>query len=510
MKQIAPLLLSAVILLLSAACSSTPHDAVKSDRMPDIYPDYTEVTVPVGIAPLHFAMADPLVTTLDVTVKGDRGGMLHTNGSEADFDLEEWHSLLEKNRHARLTVTVCAERNGRWTQYADFHIYVAQDPLGEWGVTYRLIPPSYAMYSQMGLYQRNLSNFEETPLLVNTRIPNQCVNCHTANRTNPDQFVFHVRGNHGATVIGHNGQYEVLQAKNEDLGGSMVYPYWHPGGRYCAFSTNQTTQMFHTSKKNKRIEVYDTASDVFVYDTQTHTLLCDTLLMTKEWAENTPVFSPDGQWLYFTTARQQVFPTDYEKQRYSLCRVAFDAHTGRLGDKVDTLIRATATGKSVCWPRPSYDGRYILYTQTDYGYFSVWHPEADLWLLDLRDGRTRPLTEVNSNRTESLHTWSSNSRWILFTSRRDDGLYTRLYLAHIDQQGRAGKPFMLPQRHPKDYYRRLMYSYNTPDFTVRPIHLQTLRLQHDIEDAARIKPQTLSCNDHVWTTPQVCVVKIKS
>lgn len=490
MNRTHTILLSVAILLLSVACTSTPHDVTRSSRMPDIYPDYTGVTVPAGIAPLNFVLTDPQATTLDVTVKGDRGGTLHTNGSEADFDLEAWHCLLEQNRGARLTVTVCAERNGRWTQYADFLIYVAEEPLGEWGVTYRLVPPSYAMYSKMGLYQRDLSNFEETPLMVNTRIPNQCVNCHTANRTDPDQFVFHVRGNHGATIIGHGSQHEVLQAKNDTLGGSMVYPYWHPGGRYCAFSTNKTAQLFHTSKKNKRIEVYDTASDVFVYDTRTHTMLCDTLLMRKDWAENTPVFSPDGKWLYFTTARQQVFPTDYEKQRYSLCRVAFDERTGRLGHEVDTLISASATGKSVCWPRPSYDGHYILYTRTDYGYFSVWHPEADLWLLDLRNGSTRPLKEVNSDRAESLHAWSTNSRWILFTSRRDDGLYTRLYLAHIDGQGRAGKPFLLPQRHPGDYYRRLMYSYNTPDFTSRPVRLQTLRLQHDIEGSARVKTET--------------------
>jgi hypothetical protein len=115
------------------------------------------------------------------------------------------------------------------------------------------------MYSQMGLYQRDLSNFDERELLQNTRTPNQCINCHTANRTNPDQYIFHVRGDHGATVIGSekrevNGEkLELLQAKNDKLGGSMVYPYWHPGGRYCAFSTNKTSQMFHTNKKNKRI-----------------------------------------------------------------------------------------------------------------------------------------------------------------------------------------------------------------------------------------------------------------
>lgn len=480
-----------------AACSPKPTDASKVDALPEIYPDYVGVTIPVGIAPLNFSMADDAFTTMDVEVKGSKGGSLHANGDYADFDIDGWHRLLEQNKGGRLTFTVYAEKDGQWRQYKDFTVEVSADSLGEWGITYRLIPPSYEMYSKMGLYQRDLSNFDERALLVNTETPNQCLNCHTANRTNPDQYVFHVRGNHGATVVNR----ELLQAKNDTLGGTMVYPYWHPGGRYCAFSTNKTSQMFHTNKKNKCIEVYDSSSDVFVYDTETHAILCDTLIMKKYWAENTPAFSPDGQWLYFTTALRQVYPTDYDKEMYSLCRVAFDEKTGRIGEQVDTLVNCAVTGKSVSWPRPSYDGRYLMYTQTDYGYFTIWHPEADLWLLDLETGETRPMTEVNSDRAESFHNWSSNSRWFLFTSRRENGLYTQVYLAHFDPSsvpsdlqsvgaGKATKPFLLPQRNPKQYYRRLLYSYNTPDFTSRPVETDARKMASRINSDERIPTKT--------------------
>lgn len=57
----------------------------------------------------------------------------------------------------------------------------------------------------------------------------------------------------------------------------------------------------------------------------------------------------------------------------------------------------------------------------------------------------RPIKEVNSDDTESFHNWSSNSRWFVFSSRRGDGLYTRLYLASMDENGVVGKPFLLPQ-----------------------------------------------------------------
>ena len=473
MKHSCTIILSALFVLLFMGCHSTPENVAQKNEVPDIYPDYVGVTIPVGIAPLNFSMADDEVETIDVDVKGSKGGALHANGDYADFDIDEWHQLLGQNKGATLTFSVCAEKDGQWTKYRDFTVSVSPYALEEWGITYRRIPPSYEIYSKMGLYQRDLSNFDEMPMLINTQVSGQCINCHYANRTNPDQYVFHVRGEHGATIIaspngGRLEGAEVLQAKNDSLGGSMVYPYWHPGGRYCAFSTNKTSQMFHMHGA-KRIEVYDSSSDVFVYDTQTHTILKDTLIMKSLWAENTPAFSPDGQWLYFTTAQRQIYPTDYDKERYSLCRVAFDEKTGRLGTQVDTLINANAIGKSVTWPRPSYDGRYIMFTEVDYGYFSVWHPEADLWLYDVKTGESRPLSEVNSPRAESLHNWNVNSRWFLFTSRRDDGLYTRVYFASIDEQGRVTKPFMLPQRNPKEYYRELMYSYNTPDFTSRPV-----------------------------------------
>ena len=149
-------------------CHSVPTNVTQKKELPDIYPDYVGVTIPVGIAPLNFSMTDDAVETIDVEVKGTKGGSLHANGDFADFDIDEWHQLLEQNKGADLTFTVCAESNGQWVQYKDFTVSVSTYPLEEWGITYRRIPPSYEIYSKMGLYQRDLSNFDETPMLVNT------------------------------------------------------------------------------------------------------------------------------------------------------------------------------------------------------------------------------------------------------------------------------------------------------------------------------------------------------
>ena len=255
------LMLSAVLALV--ACSSSPRQARDVAQQPAIYPDYTDVTVPADIAPLNFAMADDDVSAIDVEVTGSKGGTLHASGTYADFELDAWHQLLSQNKGGRLSFCVSAEKSGQWVRYQPFTVSVSPVPLGEWGITYRLVAPSYKIYSRMGLYQRCLSNFEETVMIDNTDLHNTCLNCHTANQTNPDRYVFHIRGERGGTAIVRDGKVELLKTSRQELGGAMVYPYWHPQGRYCAFSTNSTAQMFHMAS-NKRIEVYDEASDVFV------------------------------------------------------------------------------------------------------------------------------------------------------------------------------------------------------------------------------------------------------
>ena len=95
--------------------------------------------------------------------------------------------------------------------------------------------------------------------------------------------------------------------------------------------------------------------------------------------------------------------------------------------------------------------------------FPIWHKDADLVMIDLESGRRVDMSAANSADVDSYHSWSSNSRWIIFSSRRMDGLYTRPYICHIDANGKASKPFALPQREGQ-FYDRFLKSYNIPEF----------------------------------------------
>ena len=81
------------------------------------------------------------------------------------------------------------------------------------------------------------------------------------------------------------------------------------------------------------------------------------------------------------------------------------------------------------------------------GIFSIWHKDADLYMIDLSTLRSYPLEAANSDDVESYHSWSSDSRWIVFSSRRMDGfIYKTVYALISMRKGQACKPFLLPQK----------------------------------------------------------------
>jgi Tol biopolymer transport system component len=279
---------------------------------------------------------------------------------------------------------------------------------------------------------------------------------------------FHARQNHGGTVIVYDGEVKKINMKNDSILSAGVYPTWHPWLKLIVYSTNKTGQTFHTRDLNK-IEVFDSASDLIAYDVDRNEVT--NIEKTDDEFEVFPFWAPDGKTLYFCSAHFEFRDTvsaeietiqrAYEV-KYSIYKKSFDPETRQFGQR-EMVFDAAAQDKSATLPRISPDGRFLLFTLGGWGCFHIWHRDADLWMLDLATDSLRAMNEVNSDDTESYHSWSSNGRWIVFSSRRDDGGYTRPFIAHVDKEGRATRPFELPQADP-DYHRQLMRSYNIPEF----------------------------------------------
>lgn len=450
--------------LLLCSCSGRPDNATLQSVEPEIFPTLSGATLPVNIAAPSFRIeeeADEFYT--EIGIAGQEPSIA-VKGRDVCPPLKKWHKLLGEASGGSIYYRIYARIDSRWLQYADIVCPVSEYPVDRY-LVYRLLYPGYELWNRMGIYQRDLMDYTQTPVIENSSIDRQCINCHSFADSSPQTMMIHVRGPKGGTVIRRNGSEKKVNPKVEGMQNGATYPAWHPSGRYIAFSANDIRQYFHSSGQ-KTIEVSDLSSDMTLYDVEADKAVTIPGLAGEEWMETFPTWSPDGKTLYFCRAKGYEAGTALDSIRYDLCSIGFNPATGNFGEPT-TLVNAADNGQSISFPRVSPDGRYLLYTLATYGNFSIWHPESDLWLLDLKNGATQPLTELNSDDVESYHSWSSNGRWIVFSSKRLDGLWSVPFIASFEN-GKTGKPFPLPQQNP-DFYRNFMLTYNLPEFITAPI-----------------------------------------
>ncbi len=474
MKNCLFFLLQGIVIWLFASCSQEVKVSSYVDESSPLVEEYAGIVVPPNIAPLNFFVnAEDGQEALVLDCDGEKLSVISKKGAFIP-ELDEWKTWTTHARGKQVQVEHCRLKGGKWVSFQVFSFRFAEETIDPY-LVYRQIPPGYALWNEMGIYQRNLENFDVSAILENTKTDRNCMNCHSFCVQDPEKMLFHLRAKHAGTMLVNGGEIKKLETKTEQTISALVYPYWHPGGKFIAFSVNDTKQLFHTNHIN-RIEVMDLASDVVVYDVEKNEIITAPQIFDKESFETFPSFSADGKTLYFCSARKQAMPDSIESLKYHLCSVEFDASTGSFGTQVDTLIHAEKMDKSVSFPRISPDGRFLMITLSNHATFPIWHQEADLWMLDLRDGnKVVCLDALNSSSVESYHSWSSNSRWVVFSSRRLDGLYTRPYIAYVAADGTLGKPFVLPQAR-GDFYMEYMNSFNIPELVKGKVNVNGYQL----------------------------------
>ncbi|GHT09914.1 cytochrome c biosynthesis protein [Planctomycetales bacterium] len=496
------------LFLCFAGCSVTvPEQFTDAQRLPAIYPDYTDTTIPPNIAPMNFAVnetGDAFITK----ITSETGTSIVVSGQTAQIPIKKWKTLLTSNRGKDLNIDIYVRTQQSWKKFKTIRNRIAEEPIDPY-ISYRLIEPGYDDYYEMTINERSVDTFNERMLLQNRLVgQGQCINCHTCQNRRTEKMLFHSREFMSGTVFVQNGRTTKVKLSTQELLAGGSYPSYHPDSNFVAFSCNDTRQQFYVSQIrhdnntfNPKVEVFDAESDLVLYDVNKNEIL--PVLATTDDFETFPVWSQDGNWLYYACAKPNLstLPSAYanpynpnvtEKERnerrqsrgkwvmanitlfhYNLMRMPFDRQTRKFG-KPELVFDAASQGKSAVFPRSSPSGRYIMFTASDYGTFPIWHKEADLWILDTATGQSRCMDEVNSQDTESFHNWSENGKWFVFSSRRDDGSYTRLYFAHFDEEtGMASKPFLLPQREPASNFA-LFKSYNLPDFLVEPVRVSPL------------------------------------
>ena len=511
---------------------SVPTDYEDASRPPAVSPDNFGATLPPNIAPLNFRILQGEASEAVTRLHSRKGGEVVIGGWDVCVDEEDWRELLEQTRGDTLFCDIYLKYDGKWQHLPTQHFPVADEPIDPY-ITYRLIRPSYVTYEELTINERCLENFDERVVYENMRFADseqgQCINCHFPRNWNQQQqSQFHVRQAFGGTIFINGDQVTKVNLKTDSTLSAGVYPAWHPKQNLIAYSVNETGQVFHTLDPQK-VEVIDYASDLILYDVEANTV--QHIDRSASEFESFPTWSPDGSTLYYISAHYTPRAADidadldsnYDQLHYNIYARDFDLQSRRFGPR-RLIFDAESLGKSASVPRVSPDGKYLLFTLADYGQFHIWHKSADLWLLPLEnegqasqpsstagtrefhrwnsgvpllelDSTTTgtsvhplksaiPLQAVNSPESESYHAWSSNGRWILFSSRRDDGNYTRLYISYFDRSGQPHKPFRLPQRS-LDNDDLLLRSYNAAEFLLQPVQPSQRQLRKAIQAEAQ-------------------------
>ena len=206
-KGVCALLLS-LSLIGQMSCGNTeatiPTNAESVSEVAQIYPDYRDIVIPPNIAPLNVQVkskGDAFVGSIEgggkqIIAATDEDGVLQ-------FDSLEWKELINAARGKDLNVTLYAEREGKWVKFPSYKITVANEGIDRY-LSYRLIEPSYELYRQMGLYQRDLESFNVKTIYEKNRTydkdNNHCVNCHNYQNYSTKYMLFHRRAKGGGTI----------------------------------------------------------------------------------------------------------------------------------------------------------------------------------------------------------------------------------------------------------------------------------------------------------------------
>jgi hypothetical protein len=423
-----------------------------------ILPDYAGIVLPPNIAPLNFKILES-GQRYRVAIRGEAGTPIQIDTGNASIRIPSgpWHSLLAANAGKRLYVDMEVRGASGWKRFQTITNTVAAETIDGW-LAYRVIRPLFNAYTEVGIFQRDLSSFEEKPALRGAAFDNGCVNCHTFLNHDPKTMAIHIRA-------GDSGN-PMLLARN----GSVVrvdrafgYMSWHPSGRLIAYSSSQLSLRFHTFGETR--DVYDAKSDLGVYRVDQNAIEIPPALARPERQEIWPTWSPDGKYLYFCSA--EALPVERVKEvRYDLMRVSFNIDTGAWGEP-ETLVAASQMGLSAAEPRVSPDNRFVLFCMAKWGHFPVYQTNSDLYLYEVATRESRHL-DINSAEADTWHCWSADGRWIVFSSKRRDGLFARPHFSWFDGAGHFSKPFILPQQDPS-FYDSYTRTINVPELMDGPI-----------------------------------------
>jgi len=402
---------------------------------------------------------------------------------------ERWKALKQESlgRDAEIVVAGLAAGDGTTPlSTGQVHIRTSTDPVGD-SLFYREVPLPFlkAVRDPSKIRWRyGTIDMEDGPPIVLENLP-VCGNCHSFADNGKvlgldvdygnDKGAYAVMDVSREMVMKDDSIITWADFKRED--GELTFGLLSrvsPDGRYVV-STVKDRSVFVAMPDLMISQLFFPINGILVvYDRQTGKYASLPGADDPAYVQSNPVWSPDGKSIVFARAKAYrterldqansalidekdvpEFTVDNKPFQYDLYRVPFN---GGKGGTAEPLAGAANNGMSNYFPKYSPDGKWIVFCKAKN--YMLLRPDSDLYIIPAAGGEARRL-EHNTARMNSWHSWSSNSRWLVFSSKAN-GPYTQLFLTHIDEHGNDTPPVLLERFTSSDR------AANIPEFVALP------------------------------------------
>lgn len=329
-------------------------------------------------------------------------------------------------------LTVYALSKGQTTKSRSVRLVVSPRSLSE-SIAYRVVQPLFdpSQPNAIKIYAVD----RKTPGTL-VEFTGTCVGCHAYSaeaalfniKRKKDRRLVTARQNGGATSFGDRslGDYSFLALS--------------PDKRFAAFVAGPVGDL---ETRKTVVEPFDypyRQADISVYDLANNAAAPLPGASDLDVVEDMPFFSPDGGELVFSRSRYGERDGAKGVISMDLFRIPFNA--GRGGEAVP-IAAASGNGLHHYFARYSPDGKWLSFCRGD-GFRGIYaRTSSDIFLMSRETGA---VTRMNLNREDAMdswHGWSSDSRWLIFSSSREPSGLTALYLVSIDEEGKDQPPVKL-------------------------------------------------------------------
>lgn len=163
-------------------------------RPPNITPDYSGIVLPPNIAPMNFTVREEAKDCIArIHSDSGEGFVIAAEENAILIPIRKWRKLLNESKGRKIFFDLYLKNNDdKWLKFEPITNTVAKEDIDP-ALVFRFMKTIYNAWKDIGIYQRNLTNYDVSLVLHGRSFGQGCVNCHSFPANNPDTMTIALR-----------------------------------------------------------------------------------------------------------------------------------------------------------------------------------------------------------------------------------------------------------------------------------------------------------------------------